>query len=238
VPALALVIQSRGASAQGPDPAADVFFDDQRLHTIRLMINPRDWEELRANFQLNLYYPTHFRWGDHVVRNVGIRSRGTGSRSGTKPGLRVDFNLYNADQRFLGLKSVVLRNNVQDPTHLHERLAMELFARLGLTAPREAHARLYVNDEYVGLYSIVENVDKKFLARHFNQDNGYLYEYDYNADDQPYRFESRGGDPAAYSPKPFKPVTRETDPAPRPLAELVRTIAEASDAEFPRAIAR
>lgn len=233
-----LAIQSRAASAQGADPTADAFFDDQRLHAIRLVINPRDWEELRANFQLNLYYPSHFRWDDQVVRNVGIRSRGTGSRSGAKPGLRVDFNFYDAAQQFLGLKAVVLRNNVQDPTHLHERLGMQLFARLGLPAPREAHARLYVNDEYVGLYSIVENVDKKFLARHFNEDNGYLYEYDYNADDQPYRFESKGPDPAAYSPKPFKPATRETDPDPRPLAELVRVIAEASDAEFTRAVAR
>lgn len=235
--AVALAVQPRAAWAQDVDPSA-AFFDDQRLHTIRLVVNPRDWDELRANFQLNLYYPCHFRWDDQVVRNVGIRSRGTGSRSGTKPGLRVDFNLYEASQQFLGLKSVVLRNNVQDPTHLHERLGMQLFTRLGLPAPREAHARLYVNDEYVGLYSIVENVDKKFLARHFNQDNGYLYEYDYNPDDQPYRFESRGADPAAYSPKPFKPATHETDPDPRPLADMVRVIAEASDVEFSRAIAR
>lgn len=236
--AVAMALQSHAASAQGVESSADVFFDDQRLHTIRLVINPRDWEELRANFQLNLYYPCHFVWDDQVVRNVGIRSRGNGSRSGTKPGLRVDFNLYDAAQQFLGLKSVVLRNNTQDPTHLHERLSMQLFGRLGLPAPREAHARLYVNDEYAGLYSIVENVDKVFLTRHFNQDNGYLYEYDYDPDDQPYRFESRGGDPAAYSPKPFKPATHETDPDPRPLAEMVRVITDASNAEFPRAIAR
>lgn len=236
--AVALPIQRRPAFAQGADDSADAFFDDRRLHTIRLVINPRDWEELRANFQLNDYYPAHFGWEDQVARNVGIRSRGTGSRSGTKPGLRVDFNIYDVAQQFLGLKSVVLRNNVQNPTHLHERLGMQLFARLGLPAPRQAHARLYVNDEYVGLYSIVENVDKKFLARHFNQDNGYLYEYDYDPEDRPYRFESRGSSPSAYLPKPFKPATHETDPDPRPLAEMVRVIAEASNAEFPRAIAR
>jgi hypothetical protein len=103
---------------------------------------------------------------------------------------------------------------------------MKLFARLGLPAPREAHARLYVNGEYAGLYTIVEAVDKTFLAAHFGQDDGYLYEYDYDVDGQPYRFEFRGSDPALYSPKPFKPVTHERDPEPGPLAAMIRAITE------------
>ena len=55
------------------------------------------------------------------MRNAGIRSRGTGSRSGAKPGLRLDFDRYKSDQRFLGLKSLVLRNSTQDATNMHER---------------------------------------------------------------------------------------------------------------------
>jgi hypothetical protein len=224
-------VRAAQADESAPLSARD-FFDDSQLHTIRLVINPRDWAELRASFQLNTYYPCHFVWRDQVVKNVGIRSRGTGSRSGTKPGLRVDFNLFDEEQHFLGLKSVVLRNNVQDPSNLHERLGMQFFARLGLPAPREAHARLYVNDEYAGLYSIVESVDKVFLGNHYNQDGGYLYEYDYDVDDQPYRFEYRGPDPALYSPKPFKPATHELDPDPRPLVDMIRAIHETSNADF------
>src|SRR5262245_32045385 len=152
--------------------------------------------------------------------NVAIRSRGTGSRSGTKPGLRVDFNLFDESQQFLGLKSVILRNNVQDASNLHERIGMRFFSKLGLPAPREAHTRLYVNDEYAGLYSIVESIDKVFLAARYGQDNGYLYEYEYDADDQPYRFEYKGADASLYSPKPFKPVTHELDPNPGPIVDM------------------
>ena len=141
------------------------FFDDQVLHSIRLVINPRDWQELKANFQLNTYYPCHFIWRNQIVRNVAIRSRGTGSRSGSKPGLRIDFNLFDEHQQFLGLKSVVLRNNVQDATNLHERVGMQFFTKLGLAAPREAHTRLYVNDEYAGLYSIVDPSTKSSSRR-------------------------------------------------------------------------
>ena len=235
----AAIVRAQGTPAPGTvPPGVGDLFDARQLQTIRLVINPRDWAALKADFLSNTYYPAHLVWRDQMVKNVGIRSRGTGSRSGTKPGLRVDFNLYDGAQHFHGLKSVVLRNNVQDPSHLHERLGMQLFTALGLAAPREAHARLYVNDEYAGLYSLVESIDKVFLADRYQQDDGYLYEYDYDADDHPYYFEYKGTDPSLYSPKPFKPVTHEIDPDPRPIAELIRAVAETSAADFNRVVGR
>jgi spore coat protein CotH len=233
--ALAMAAVPAGAQPLAPLDAA-ALFDDGQLQDLRLVVNPRDWADLKAGFELNTYYPAHFLWRDRIVQNVGIRSRGTGSRSGTKPGLRVDFNRFDASQHFLGLKSVILRNNVQDASQLHERIAMRLFAGLGRPAPREAHVRLYVNDDYAGLYSVVESVDKLFLADRFGQDGGYLYEYDYDPSDTPYRFEYRGSQPSAYSPKPFKPVTHELDPDPRPIVEMVRAIAETPDADFQRVV--
>ena len=228
----------RPALAQAVPPDAAALFDDSQLQEIRLVVNPRDWADLKASFQLNTYYPAHFTWRGQTVRNVGIRSRGTGSRSGVKPGLRVDFNRFDPSQHFLGLKSVVLRNNVQDASQLHERLAMRLFTQVGLPAPREAHVRLYVNEEYAGLYSVVESIDKAFLADRFGQDSGYLYEYDSDPADPPYRFEDKGPQASLYSPKPFKPVTHEMDPDPQPIADLVRAIAQTPDADFLRVVSR
>ena len=232
----ALAAVSFAAVALGASPAAAQsaaeLFDPNAIQEIRLSVNSRDLAALRQNYQLNTYCTADLTWKNVKVRNVGIRSRGTGSRSGSKPGLRVDFNRFDGSQHFLGLKSVVLRNNVQDPSQLHERLAMRLFARLGRPAPREAHVRLYVNDDYAGLYSVVEAIDKLFLADRFGQDGGYLYEYDYDPADAPFRFEYRGAQPSAYSPKPFKPVTHELDPDARPIAEMVRAITETPDTDF------
>src|SRR5437868_10333748 len=115
----------RAAASNTPAPlASDPFFDDTVLHEIRLTINSRDWQSLKDHYLDNTYYPCDFKWRDKTVRGIGIRSRGTGSRSGVKPGLRVDFDRYVTDQKFLGLKSFVLRNNTQDPSNLHERLSM------------------------------------------------------------------------------------------------------------------
>jgi hypothetical protein len=221
----------------GIGPYDDAFFDDSVLHEIRLVVNSSDWQALKDHYLDNTYYPCEFRWRDEVVRNVGIRSRGTGSRSPVKPALRVDFDRYSTDQKFLGLKSVVLRNNTQDASNLNERLSMLLFRRMGLAAPREAHTKLYVNNEYVGLYSIVESIDKKFLKRTVGEDEGYLYEYDYPAGGQPYYFEYRGSNADLYVPLPFKPETHEDDPKPEFIERLVWTINETNPAIFRAAIA-
>jgi spore coat protein CotH len=106
-----------------------------------------------------------------------------------------------------------------------------------VAASREAHTKLYVNDRYAGLYSIVESVDKDFLARNLGEDGGYLFEYDYPPEAAPYYFEDRGSDPAQYVPRPFKPQTHETDPRPEFIVDLVQVINQSSDATFRTAIA-
>lgn len=220
-----------------PDPS-DPFFDDSVVQEIRLEINTKDWTTLKTNFLLNDYYPAAMKWGAITVTNIGIRSRGTGSRSGVKPGLRVDFDRYTANKKFLGLKSFVLRNQTQDPSNLHERVAMMFFRRQGVLASREAHVRLYVNNEYDGLYTIVESIDKTWLQKNLGEDSGTLYKYDYNVDDRPYYFEWRGSDPAAYVPSPFKPETNESDPQPASLVDMISVINDAPAALFKQQIAQ
>lgn len=220
----------------GSGSSADAFFDDSVLQEIRFTINTKDWATLKENYLSNEYYPCDFTWRGQTVRNVGIRSRGTGSRSGIKPGLRVDFDRYTSGQRFLGLKSFVLRNNTQDTTNLHERLSMQLFKRMGAEASRETHAKMYVNDEYVGLFTIVESVDRDFLKRYLGEDTGYLYKYDYPADGTPYYFEDRGSDGGAYVSLPFKPETNETNARPEFIAQWVQAVNLSSAAAFQGAV--
>ncbi len=207
---------------------ADELFDDRILHDVRLYIHPSDWRALKLNFTENTYYPADFSWRGSTVESVGIRSRGLGSRTDVKPGLRVDFNRYTKDQEFLGLNALVLDNVYQDPSFLREYLSMRVFRRLGLPAPREAFARLYVNDQYAGLYVLVEEINKDFLKRNFGQNDGHLYEYKWLTE---YRFERLGDGPDSYLDK-FKPVTHERDPDLGPLVELIRLANQASDQEF------
>src|SRR5439155_7327207 len=158
-----------GAAQTTPTPKvvdpADQFFDDSVLHDVYLTMNMKDWQTLQIHYLDNDYYTCNFKWRTTTLTSIAIRSRGTGSRNQAKPGLRVDFDRNVTGQKFLGLKSFILRNNTQDASSMHERIAMQLFRRIGLPAPREAHTRLWVNNRYVGMYMIVESVDKTFLQK-------------------------------------------------------------------------
>jgi spore coat protein CotH len=207
-------------------------FDDTRLQDVYLTVSQRDWEALKANPESDAYYPADLRWSTVTVHNAGIRSRGNSTRNGVKPGLRVDMNRY-IDQTFLGLRALVLDNAYTDPTLMREVLSMKLVARLGLPGPREAFARLFVNDEFAGVYVLVEPVDRTFVLRVFGdaegnvEDGGYLYEYQWVRE---YGFEYLGPSLPAYA-ELFSPRTHETDAPARvyqPLEALARAVNDTS----------
>lgn len=162
---------------------SDDVFRASALMRVDLELHSADWAKLKENFQTNTFYPADFKWNGQTVFNVGIRSRGRGSRNASKPGLKVDFDKYSTNQRFLGLKSLVLDNLTQDPSGIHETVSMHFYERLGIPTPRETHVRLYVRGEYIGIYAIVESVDKELLKRVYGvigedtQNDGWLYEF-------------------------------------------------------------
>lgn len=166
-----------------PAPAraqtADDLFNAPTLRELRLTVNATDLALLREHYLENTYYPADLQWGDLQVRNIGIRSRGSGSRNPTKLGLKLDFNEFVKGQTFLGFKELVLDNLWQDPAMLREHTAMALFTRLGQPAPREVFIRFYINNVYEGVYTIVEPVDELFLKRTIDDDAGYLFDFEW-----------------------------------------------------------
>ena len=227
------------ASAQ----TSDDLFNPEVLQRIDLWLNSADWAKLKAAFQENTYYPAQLNWNGMTVENVGIRSRGLGSRSGTKPGLRVDIDRYAAKQLFLGLKSFVLDNLTQDNTGVKETVTMRFYSRLGIPAPRETHTRLYVNGEYAGLYGLVESVDKTMMGRVFGsigddvQNDGYLFEYNYVLG-SPWRFTYEGSALTPYKTR-FDIKTNETHAESTiwgPIEELVRLVNDTSTGSFEQVI--
>jgi hypothetical protein len=182
--------------------------------------------------------PADLQWRDMTVARIGVRSRGSGSRNPHKPGLKLDFNEFVADQKFLEQKALILANAVQDPGMLNRRLANLIFARMGLPAPRVVHARLFVNGEYAGLYELVEEVEKPMMGRVVGRDasgqkrdGGYLFEYRWQED---YAWTYPGDDLAFYAGL-FDPKTHDED-APSllygPIAETFEAINESRDRDF------
>jgi spore coat protein CotH len=227
----AIVANAAPAVAQ----TADDLFNDQSMQRIDLWVNTRDWYLLRVLADTRAYVPANLKWNGITVTNVAIRIRGTGSLSAAKPALKIDFNRYATGRTFLGLKALSLNNVWQDASGLRELLAMKVYRTLGLPASRMAPVALYINNEYAGYYLVVEEIDEPFLARAFGESGGYLFEYKWISY---YYFDYLGADLAPYAAR-YEPRTRATESDGAlylPVEEMVRTVNEAPDEDFPAVV--
>lgn len=226
---LSLILCLGAFSERSTAQSAAELFDDSTLHDIRLFLKAEDWQTLKDRYLEDLHFPADLVWRNVTMRNISIRSRGWGSRNAQKPGLKVDFDWYQAGQRFLGLNNLILDNAWQDPTFLREPLSMKLFRQLQIAAPRESFARLYVNGEYSGLYLIIEDIDRDFLRNAFGENNGFLYE---KARSENFYFDYLGDNPGAYVPSLFEAKTHEENPEAAVLRDMIRTINQSPDRQF------
>lgn len=219
------------------DPALDALFDTSRLHDVQITMAATDWARLRATYQENTRYDATVTFDGETVANSTVRSRGSGTRNGVKPGLRVDFYRKIASQRFHGLRTLVVDNMYNDASFLREQLSFAVFEEMGIRVPRESYARLTVNGEYWGLYAIIEPVDDVFVQTHVDAGGGNLFEYEVPPldPDQLLGWDftlSRGDTIAGYVPIPFKPETNEDDLDGTALLDFIRTVTEEPDETF------
>src|SRR5215467_11036916 len=245
-------------SSQSFAQTLDDLFNGDILHEMRIYIAPQDFDTFKqTNFECEdqeleslageivsvlprviCWFPIEFHWKfngmDITLPEVGIESHGKGSRSNIKPSFKIDFSRYESRLTFLGLRYLVLRADTQDASLMHERVAMSLFRQMGIPAPREVHTKLYINDQYAGVYTAVESVDPVFLQSRFSESDGYLYAYEW----VPFVFQYLGPESSKYSPLPFKPENNLTNFDPGPIADMVRTINQAPDAQFTSAISQ
>jgi len=214
-------------AAQSGAASVDALLDGSTLNDVWLRINARDWEDLRAGYVENTYYPVDFEWQGVKVRNAGIRVRGNTTRNGHKPSLRLDFNRYVGGQTLFGLDALVLNSSWLDPSMVRDRLSMLVFRAAGIPAPRQAHVRLFVgaSREYAGVYAVSEEIDEVFVAANLHDRGGYLFEFHRQANDS-YGFEDPGPDLQWYAPR-FAPKTHETAPVGTlyaPVRSLVQAV--------------
>ncbi|MBI2967333.1 MAG: CotH kinase family protein [Bacteroidetes bacterium] len=92
-----------------------------------------------------------------------------------KKPLKLSINEFISGQEFDGMKQINLHNGFLDPTMMREKLLLDFFNRKGLPAPRCTFAEVYFDSSYVGLFKVVEEVDKRFLNTHFGNKDGNLY---------------------------------------------------------------
>jgi hypothetical protein len=168
--------------------------------------------------------------------DVGLRYKGNGtfleSRASLKRSLKIDINRYTKGQEFAGVTTLNLHNNVTDASSMNEPLAFLAYREAGVPAPRSSYARVYVtvpgkyNRQYLGLYSLIENLDKKFMKERFGTSEGALFKPSTST-----LFNDQGDDWKAYI-QGYDPKTKLTKAQERRIIELCKLVTHANDTEF------
>jgi spore coat protein CotH len=148
-----------------------------------------------------------------------------------KSHLKIAFDEFDNNQTLDGLKKINLNNFTNDPSLMHDVIAFKLFRDAGLVASRTSYAKLIVNGEYIGVYVIIENVDKTFLKSYFGsaQNDGNLYKTDRGA---AVYLNWLGTTSAGYKDQGLKLNTNETADDWTKLINFIDFINNNNDADF------
>lgn len=192
-------------AGEGPDagaaadagPTVDLtepMFDPDRVLNIDIQMASEDWDTLRNQSRSILdvlgssclqspperpftYFRATVVIDGERVSDVGVRKKGFfGSLSTTKPSLKIKFSEFVPEQFFSGMKRMTLNNAISDPSYVKQCIGYDLFRKAGVPAPRCNYAVVSVNGTKIGLYTHIESIKKRFLARHFDDNDGNMYE--------------------------------------------------------------
>ena len=227
--------------AQDYVPALGPAFLADEVATVRLTLAQDDLDFILNpdNAYSNIEWPGTFVYesssGTDTVTNVGIRLRGNTSRNAAKKSFKVSFNSFTPGGSWNALEKLNLNGNHNDPSMLRARMVWEYMRAQGYVAPRVSHVRLYINEEYKGVYINVEHVDENFLKKRFKHDHGNLWKCTYPAD-----LADLGNDPEAYKFNPpwnaeqrtYELKTNQTADDYSAIRDLCHTVGTASDDDF------
>jgi hypothetical protein len=244
--ALAVVVMmAAGATLASAQDPSDAIFNDNLVATYQLTMSPADWDVIvnDPTGQGRLWKRCTMTWqGAETLTQVAVRAGGhPPPGANPKPHLRLKFDEFVPNQKWRGMDAVKLESMTKnlDRSMLRERLAFWVHRSMG-PAARVVHARLYVNGDFKGLYSVIEPVRKAYVRYWWRIPNpdGNLYEIDiydpngnvYNGGPPFDHYLWRGSTPATYVPYIWKPVTNEVGGNYQDVVNLLNVLNNASSA--------
>jgi spore coat protein CotH len=100
---------------------------------------------------------------ENTFENVSFKTGGMYARSNDKVGYNIKL-----DKKFLGRKNIRIRPDANDKTHLRSKLACDIANKIGVPSIQAAYARLYMNNEYWGLYTLMDAIKPSWIKQTYD----------------------------------------------------------------------
>lgn len=149
-------------------------FEKKTIGEIRLTLPAKNWSDALDSMRL---YGEGMMAGSATIdgiqyEGVGVRFRGNNSyQMGMKRNpFHIKLNFTDPAQNHQGYASLKLSSALRDPSMVREVLFHEIACKY-MPSPQASFTKLYVNNEYVGVFIDLESVDGQFLTAHFGSSN-------------------------------------------------------------------
>lgn len=154
------------------------FFDKKTLGEIRITLPAKNWNDALDSMRL---YGEGMMVGSVQVdgadyAGVGVRFRGNNSyQMGMKRNpFQISLNFEDPEQNHQGYTNIKLSSALRDPSMVREVLFHEIAATY-MPSPLASYTKLFVNNEYVGVFINLESVDGQFLRNHYGSSGNPLF---------------------------------------------------------------
>ena len=149
-------------------------YDVDHMTTIEITFQDDNWDQTLKNLYAagngERLLATTVKIDGSPFDSVGIRYRGGSTYDPNKPKKPLNIKLdHLKNQDYQGYDVLKLSNGAKDPSWLREVLSFEI-ARNFMEAPKANYASIYVNGNFLGLYSNVESINSKFFTERFLSD--------------------------------------------------------------------
>lgn len=163
-------------------------FNKETIQDVKISIDENNWNYLLQNaIDKPTVLASSVSIGDDTVKYVGIKTKGNltlkevWNSSSDRFSFTINFGKYiNTDngytdkQNLYGLRKVALNNIYGDATLMKEYLSYELMTKMGIPTPEYSLINLYINDEFYGVYMMVESIDSSLTQRTLGEKSDYL----------------------------------------------------------------
>ena len=87
----------------------------------------------------------------------------------------INFKKYLKNQNLFGLTKISFNNMYSDPSMVKEYISYYLFSEMGLDTPKYSYVNLYINNDYYGVYFMLEPIEKPLINRTMNENGDFLF---------------------------------------------------------------
>jgi hypothetical protein len=145
------------------------FYDLNTIQTIEITFAESNWDALLDAAEPSDEYISaqSVSVNGTVFPNVGAKYKGNSSYNANqiKNPWHLELDTYE-DQNYQGYTDIKLNNVIFDPSFVREALAYKILGNY-IDVPLANYAKVYVNGTYIGLYTNVESISKKFVDSRF-----------------------------------------------------------------------